>query len=394
MALIAYLDCFSGISGDMLLGALIDVGWPLESLKAIVRSLQLDDVQIQKSDASKHGIGGTLIRVIAAGEQKPRGRDDLLGIIRRADLARHIEDQAAAAINALAEAESKVHQVPVETIHFHEIGAVDTLVDVVGAIAGLDELGVEAVYCAPIPWSSGTIQTAHGTLPVPPPAVALLLEGIPIVGVDVQGEMVTPTGAALARVLARGFGPIPAMRVERVGYGAGQRDWPDRPNLLRLVIGQTEDSGRAEGLIVETLTVLACNIDDMNPQWYGPLIETLLEAGALDVWLTPVQMKKNRPATVVEALCRAPQAAELRGLILRHTTTLGVREYDVTRYRVDRRIETVQTRYGPVRVKIGELPDGSVKYAPEHDDCLVRAAEHQVSVREVWAAVMETFRSG
>jgi uncharacterized protein (TIGR00299 family) protein len=331
--------------------------------------------------------------VIAPHEQKPRGRDDLLEIIRRAGLAKRIEEQAVAVIDALAEAESKVHQAPVETIHFHEIGAVDTLVDVVGTIAGLDELGVEAVYCAPIPWSSGMIETAHGMLPVPPPAVALLLEGIPVVGVDVQGEMVTPTGAALTRVLARGFGPIPAMRVERVGCGAGQRDWPDRPNLLRLVIGQTEDSGRAEGLIVETLTVLTCNIDDMNPQWYGPLIETLLAAGALDVWLTPVQMKKNRPASVVEVLCRAPQAAELRGLILRHTTTLGVREYNVTRYRVDRRIETAQTRYGPVRVKIGQLPDGSVKFAPEHDDCLARAAEHQVSVREVWAAALESFRS-
>lgn len=392
MAVVAYLDCFSGISGDMLLGALIDVGWPLERLRAVVKSLQLDDVQIQKSDASRQGIGGTLINVIAPQEHTPRGRDDLLEMIGRAGLAKRIEERAAAVINALAEAESKVHQVPVEAIHFHEIGAVDTLVDVVGAIAGLDELGAEAIYCAPIPWSSGTTPTAHGNLPVPPPAVALLLEGIPVVGVDVQGEMVTPTGAALIRVLARGFGPIPTMRVEHVGYGAGQRDWSNRPNLLRLVIGQTEDGERTEGLIVETLTVLACNIDDMNPQWYGPLIETLLEAKALDVWLTPVQMKKSRPAIVVEVLCRATQAAGLRSLLLRHTTTLGVREYNVTRYCVDRRIETVQTRYGPVRVKIGELPDGSVKVAPEHDDCLARASEHQVSVREVWVAVMQTIR--
>jgi pyridinium-3,5-bisthiocarboxylic acid mononucleotide nickel chelatase len=387
MPVIAYLDCFSGISGDMLLGALVDAGWPVERLQAVVKSLQLDNVQIQNSKTSKHGIAGTLIHVVAPHEQIARGRDDLLEMIRRAGLATPVEERAAAVINTLAEAESEVHQVPVEAIHFHEIGAIDTLVDIVGTIVGLDELGVEAVYSAPLPWSSGTAEATHGILPVPPPAVALLLKGLPVIGVDVQGEMVTPTGAALTRVLACDFGPMPTMRIARIGYGAGQRDWPERPNLLRLVIGQMQ--ANTEGLLVETLTVLACNIDDMNPQWYGPLVETLLEAQALDVWLTPAQMKKNRPATVVEVLCRPSQSDELRRLLLHQTTTLGVREYTVARYCVERHIETVQTRYGPVRVKVGKLPGGGVKASPEHDDCLALAAEHQVSVREVWTAAVQ-----
>jgi uncharacterized protein (DUF111 family) len=213
------------------------------------------------------------------------------------------------------------------------------------------------------------------------------MQGTPVVGANVVGEMVTPTGATLVRTLAKDYGPIPAMRVERVGYGAGQREWPDRPNLLRLVIGEDEGSG----LTVEALTVLACNIDDMNPQWYGPLIQLLLDAHALDVWLTPAQMKKNRPATIIEVLCKTPDVNTLRDLLLRHTTTLGVRQYTVSRYSVDRRIETVPTPYGAVRVKIATLPDGSIKAAPEHDDCAARAVEQGVSVREVWLAALNAF---
>ena len=254
---------------------------------------------------------------------------------------------------------------------------------------GLHELNISTIHCAPIPWSHGTIQTAHGVLPVPPPAVAELLRGIPVFDVNIQGEMVTPTGAALMRTLAANFGPIPTMTVSRVGYGAGRRDWPDRPNLLRLVIGETTESE----LQVETLLVIACNIDDMTPQWYGPLMEKLLEAQALDVWLTPVHMKKNRPGTVIEVLCRTTQAETVRTLLLRHSTTLGVREYAVQRYSLERYIETVATPYGLVRVKVAKLPGGGNKAAPEHDDCVARASEHQVSVREVWLAAIQMIPS-
>jgi uncharacterized protein (TIGR00299 family) protein len=391
MPLVAYLDCFSGLSGDMLLGALVDAGWPLERLESVVNALQLNGVRVVQERVRKHGISGTQIKVVTPQAQPQRNRDDLVNMIVGAALPKNIEARAVAVIEALAQAESKVHDMPVEALHFHEIGAVDTLVDVVGVVTGLHELGIESVHCAPVPWSHGTVQTAHGRLPVPPPAVVQLLEGIPVVGADVDGEMVTPTGAALIRTLADKFGLIPTLRVTRAGYGAGQRDWPDRPNLLRLVLGEVEESSQA--LTLETLTILACNVDDMNPQWYEALMQLLFKASALDVWLTPTHMKKNRPAIVVEVLCRPSDGASLRDILLRHTTTLGVREYPVSRYSIERQIETVQTAYGPVRIKIGTFADGTTRTAPEHDDCVLRATEHGVSVREVWLATLAAAQS-
>lgn len=390
MTRVAYLDCFAGISGDMLLGALLSVGWPEERLRDVIARLKLGDVQLNVERIRKRGIFATQVTITSPPHQPHRGLNELSTIVLEADLPVKIQQRALSALKLLAEAESAIHHVPVDHIHFHEIGAVDTLVDIVGALAGLHDLNIETVYSTPLPWSQGTVKTEHGILPVPPPAVTLLLQGIPVVGVNIEGETVTPTGATLVRTLAKDFGPMPAMQVERVGYGAGHHDWPDRPNVLRLVIGQTEN-GRA-GLTVETLTVLACNIDDMNPQWYAPLMQALQEANALDVWLTPAQMKKNRPATVVEVLCRKDQADKLRLLLLRHSTTLGVRGYTVTRYSINRRVETIQTQYGPVRIKVADMPDDSVRIAPEHDDCLDRAVEHGVSVSEVWMAAQQAFR--
>ncbi len=384
MTSLAYLDCFAGISGDMLLGALLSVGWTEERLRAVIRRLKIGDVQLNIERIRKRGIFATQVTITSPPHQPHRGLSELSTVILEAELPTHIQQRALSALRLLAEAESAVHHVPLEQIHFHEVGAVDTLVDVVGALVGLDELDVETVFSSVVPWSQGTVKTEHGILPVPPPAVALLLQGIPVAGVDIQGETVTPTGATLLRTLAKSFGPMPPMKVERVGYGAGQSDWPDRPNVLRLFVGQAADS--RSGLLIETLTVLSCNIDDMNPQWYEPLVKALQESGALDVWLTPTQMKKNRPATIVEVLCRSDQADGLRTMLLRHTTTLGVREHAVTRYSIDRRVETVQTKYGSVRVKVATLPDGSIKVAPEYDDCAARALEHAVSVSDVWIA--------
>ena len=295
------------------------------------------------------------------------------------------------ALRLLAEAESQVHGVPVDRIHFHEVGAVDTIIDIVGALVGFEELNITEVHCSPLPWSRGTVKTEHGILPVPPPAVALLLRDVPVVGADIDGETVTPTGATLARTLAKEFGTMPAMRVERVGYGAGQREWPDRPNVLRLTIGESAEE--LDGLQVEQLVVLSCNIDDMNPQWYEPLMRHLTEAGALDVWLTPVQMKKGRPAVVVEVLCPPEKASAVRDMLLRHSTTLGARESVVTRHSLPRDVETVQTVYGAIRMKVARLPDGSVKASPEHDDCVARAGEHSVSVSDVWSAAIQAFKA-
>ena len=389
MTSLAYLDCFAGISGDMLLGALLSVGWTEERLRDVVERLKLGDVRLDVQRVSKHGVSATQVTIHSSPHQPHRGLQELSTIVLGANLPESIQQRAISGLRLLAEAESEVHNVPVECIHFHEVGAVDTVIDIVGALVGFEELNVDAVYSSPIPWSRGTVKTEHGVLPVPPPAVALLLKGLPVVGVDIEGETVTPTGATLVRTVAKEFGPMPAMNVEAVGYGAGQRDWPDRPNVLRLTIGESDD-GRL-GLTAETLTVLACNIDDMNPQWYEPLMKALQESGALDVWLTPTQMKKNRPATIVEVLCRSDQADGLRTVLLRHTTTLGVREHAVTRYSIDRRVETVQTKYGSVRVKVATLPDGSIKVAPEYDDCAARALEHGVSVSDVWIAGQQAF---
>ncbi|HKP36908.1 MAG TPA: nickel pincer cofactor biosynthesis protein LarC, partial [Pyrinomonadaceae bacterium] len=301
-----------------------------------------------------------------------------------------IQEKSISALKLLAEAESAVHNVPVEKIHFHEVGAVDTIVDIVGACVAMHALQVESLHCTSVPWSRGTVKTEHGILPVPPPAVAILLRDVPVTGVDIDGETVTPTGATLVRTLVTKFGEMPSMRVSRVGYGAGQREWPDRPNVLRLMIGESAES--VPGLIAEQLTQTACNIDDMNPEWYTNVINQLYEAQALDVWLTPVQMKKNRPGIVVEVLSRPENADAIGEVLLRHTSTLGVRQQTVARYSLPRKFETVETIYGMVRMKVASLPGGAQKASPEHDDCAARASEKGVSVGEVWLAAMKNWR--
>ncbi len=375
----------------MLLAALIDVGWPEQNLRELIAKLKLGDVQLKVDRVSKRGISATQVNIISSPHQPHRGLHDLASIVMQAELSPSIQERAISALRLLAEAESQVHGVPVDRIHFHEVGAVDTIVDIVGALVGFEELNIEEVHCGALPWSRGTVKTEHGILPVPPPAVALLLRDVPVIGADIEGETVTPTGATLARTLAKRFGTMPAMTVERVGYGAGQRDWPDRPNVLRLTIGATPEA--PDGLTVEQLVQLSCNVDDMNPEWYAPLMKHLLEANALDVWLTPVQMKKNRPGVIVEVLCRSEDAAKLRDLLFRHSTTLGVRETEVTRHSLPRRIETIETAYGSVRMKVATLPDGSSKAAPEHDDCLTRATERGASVGEVWLAAVQAFKN-
>jgi uncharacterized protein (TIGR00299 family) protein len=387
---VAYLDCAAGISGDMLLGALIDAGWPEQSLRELIAKLKIGDVQLKVDRVSKRGIAATQVEILSSPHQPHRRLHDLASIVTQADLPQSIRQRANSALQLLAEAESQVHGVPVERIHFHEVGAVDTIVDIVGAIVGFSDLKIEEVHSSALPWSRGSIKTEHGILPVPPPAVALLLRDVPVIGVDIEGETVTPTGATLARTITKQFGAMPAMKIARVGYGAGQRDWPDRPNVLRLTIG---DSNDGPGLHVEQLIVLSCNIDDMNPQWYEPLMRLLNEAGALDVWLTPVQMKKNRPGTTIKVLSQPNDAEALRTLLLRHTSTLGVRETPVTRHSLPREIDTVQTQYGPVRVKVATMPDGSRKASPEHDDCAARAAENGVAINLVWLAAISSFRA-
>lgn len=391
MTRVAYLDCNAGISGDMMLGALIDVGWPEDRLREVIAQLKLGDVQLKVGRVSKRGIAATQVNILSSPHQPHRGLNDLAAIVTQSALPDTIQQRAISALRLLAEAESQVHGVPVDRIHFHEVGAVDTIVDIVGSLVGFEDLHVNEVHSSALPWSRGTVKTEHGVLPVPPPAVALLLRDVPVVGADIEGETVTPTGATLVRTLTKQFGTMPAMRVERVGYGAGQRDWPDRPNVLRITMGERTDA--TWDLHVEQLIVLASNIDDMNPQWYEPLIKQLYDAGALDVWLTPIQMKKNRPATLVEVLCPPQVAAALRNVLLLQSTSLGVRETPVTRYSLPREIRSVQTPYGEIRIKVARLPDGSFKASPEHDDCVARAEQHGVPVGDVWFAANRAFNT-
>lgn len=390
MSRIAYLDCFAGISGDMLLGALIDAGWPEQNLRELIAKLKLGNVELKVDRISKRGIAAIQVNILSGEHHPHRGLKELRDIVRQSDLPSAIQTRAISALTLLAEAESQVHGVPVDRIHFHEVGAVDTVVDIVGAFVGFSDLNIDEVYCSALPWSRGTVKTEHGVLPVPPPAVALLLRDVPVFGADIEGESVTPTGATLARTVVKQFGSTPSMRVEKVGYGAGQRDWPDRPNVLRLTIGERQG---LSGLNVEELSLLSCNVDDMNPQWYEPLMKRLTDANALDVWLTPVQMKKNRPGTMVEVLCSRDSANRLRELLLEHSTTLGVRETTVTRHSLPREMQTVETPYGKVRIKVATLPDGSVKGSPEHDDCVARAVECGATVSDVWIAAVSAFNS-
>lgn len=384
--MIAYLDPVGGISGDMLLGALLDAGWRLDELQAVVDALGVDGVRVEAEPVLKQGIAGTQARVLAPDVQPLRHLADLKRIVDRAALPAGVVARVLGILDRLAQVEAGVHGIPVDEVHFHEIGAVDTLVDVVGAVVGFHALGIERIVCAPLPWSSGTVRTEHGIMPVPPPAVAALLKDVPVVGVDVQGEMVTPTGAVLAVTLADRFGAMPRLTVRSVGYGAGERTWPDRPNLLRLVTG--EAAVDASTACVETLSVLACNLDDMQPEWYPPLVDRLFEAGALDVWLTPIHMKKGRPAIVVEVLCQPEDTSLLRRALFEHTTTLGVRESTVARSALPRRLRTVDTSYGPVQVKEAQRPGGAWHAVPEHNDCLRLAAKHGVTVRQVWLAAL------
>jgi uncharacterized protein (TIGR00299 family) protein len=385
--MIAYIEPFAGISGDMLLGALLSAGWPLDELNTTVDTLGLDDVRVEAKLVLKHGVAATQVHIVAPAAQPLRHPADLNRIIDAANLPPAVKAQAQAAINRLAQAEAHVHGTIVEEVHFHEIGAVDTLVDVVGAVAGFHALDVDKIVCAPLPWSTGTVQTEHGLLPVPPPAVVALLEGVPVVGIDVEGETVTPTGATLAVTLASRFDVMPQLTVHTVGQGSGTHEWPDRPNILRLTIGEPAD--QADGARREALTLLACNLDDMQPEWYRPVMTRLFEGNALDVWWTPIHMKKERPAMLIEVLCQPQDAAHLRKILFQHTTTLGIRETSITRWALPRRTRTVDTEYGSVRVKEAQIPNGAWRAVPEHDDCEQLATKAGVSVRDVWLATLK-----
>ena len=443
MSRILYLDCFSGASGDMLAGALVDAGVPFDVLAAAVDSLGLDGVRVVSERVDRSGIGAAKFRVTVDGEAADaeaggghgpvhghvddhghtvggehvhahggehvhahdhagghthghahahdrehhhRGLTEINGIVDRSLLSPAGKARASRLFRRLAEVEAGIHQVPVEEVHLHEVGAVDSIVDVVAAVSALEWLAPDRVVASALNVGSGTVECAHGVLPVPAPATAELLVGVPTYAQGPPAELVTPTGALLVTEYADAYGSAPPMRVERIGYGAGDRNPAGRPNVLRALVGAGSGSGT-----LERVAVLECQIDDMNPQLYGALMDRLAAAGALDVFYAPIQMKKNRPGTLVTVVAPPGRRAALADVLFRESTTIGVRVTETERERLDREEIAVDTPIGAVRIKVARR-DGAVRNAaPEFDDCARLAAEQGLSIKDVQAIAVKAW---
>lgn len=420
---VLYFDCFSGAAGDMVLGALLDAGLPLEALRAALGPMLPPGAGVTADRVVKRGIAATKFRLVQAGaSQSPEPHADhhhhgpdaaggqhhhpespvparphahghrtmaeIHALIDSSSLSAKARQGAGALFDRLADAEAAIHQVPVERIHLHEVGALDSIVDIVGAVFALEWFAADRILSSPLNVGGGTVETAHGILPVPAPATLRLLEGVPVYSRGEDGELVTPTGALLVTGHASAFGPMPAMTVERIGYGAGDRELPHQANVLRVTIGRT---GEGDGPHTERLLVVECEIDDMNPQLFGPVSDRLFAAGALDVFLTSVQMKKGRPGTLLTVLAPDTAQAAMVNLLFRETTTLGVRYDRVWRETLDRRWETVVVRGGQVRIKVASRAGETLDATPEFDDCVRVADATGRAVRDVQAEAVRAW---
>ena len=382
----AYFDCFSGISGDMTLGALVDAGCPLERLREDLKGLEVPGWQISAEKVWKNGMAATHVSVRTNDPQTHRSLSTILDIIEKSKLAGDVRERASSIFRRLGEAEAAVHDVPIEKVHFHEVGAVDAIVDIVGACVGFSVLGIEEFACSPVNVGSGSAKMAHGILPVPAPAAARLLLGKPTYSNGVQKELATPTGAAIVATLCQSFGPQPPLRVQSVGYGAGATDLEGQPNVLRIMVGDSLQ--HLEPQFDEEIRVIEANLDDLNPQVYGYFAEKALAAGALDVFTTAVQMKKGRPGTLLTLLCKPEDARKLTDLVFAETTTFGLRSYTAERRILPREWQRVQTRFGEVRMKIARINGKVLQVSPEYEDCRKLAEEKNVALREVMDEAM------
>lgn len=397
---VAYFDCFSGIAGDMLLAALLDAGLPAEFLRGVVARLNLPGVSLGFEKVKRGGIAAThvVVHVPPEAQKKHRHLPQILKIIDESGVSDAAKTRAAAVFRKLAEAEAAVHDTTVEKVHFHEVGAVDAIVDIVGACTGLAELGVERVICSPIPTGSGTVTCEHGVMPVPAPATAMLLRGVPLAACEEPGELTTPTGAALAVTLAESFGPPPSMVLRAAGIGAGTREGRTQANIFRLLLGETggaaagrsgpaADDGR-EGLDQDEVTLLEAQVDDATGQSLAFACESLLAAGAVDAYLVPILMKKGRPGQLLTVLARPTDAARLEDLIFRSTTTFGVRRTTAARAKLRREIVRVETPFGPIGIKVGRRGAQVLRVWPEYDECAAAALRHGVSLEQVQQAAL------
>jgi len=451
---IAYLDCFSGMSGDMFLGALVDAGVPARLLEETVAALDIG-ARLEVSRVNRSGISATKVDVYVHGEKElprevyweqqahghshehqhrhghghghnqehvelrehnygrtessqragpalsavegapaphehGRGLKEIREIIGKAGISEGAKSTVIAIFEALGAAEAKVHNIDIEKVHFHEVGAVDAMVDIVCASVGAEALGVDEIVCSPLNVGGGTVKCAHGTFPVPAPATVELLKNAPVYSSGIQAELVTPTGAAIVKTLASRFEPFPEMKIEKTGYGAGTRDFPRHANVVRLTIGEAQPELAAK-TPQETVTVLQANLDDLNPQVFGYVMDRLLEEGALDAFGAPVQMKKNRPGMLLTVLCRPEDASKLTELIFTETTTLGVRRREENRQALARKWTTVATRWGDVRLKVASLNGTVTNYAPEYEDCRRIAMEHHVPLKSVMQEAVQAY---
>jgi len=389
---LAYFDCFSGISGDMTLGALVDAGCNLELLRSGLQGLQVPGWTISSEKVWKNGMSATFVRVLTEDQSNHRSLSAILEIFDTSQLSKQVKKNAAAIFRKLGEAEASVHDVPLEKINFHEVGAVDAIVDIVGACIGFESLGIQKFACSALNVGGGTAKMAHGILPVPAPATAKLLQGKPTYSNGVQRELVTPTGAAIVSTLCDTFGPQPAMSVTSIGYGAGSADLEGKPNVVRIMIGEAAEKN-VPGFD-EEIYVIEANLDDMNPQIYGYLQEKALAAGALDIYTTPVQMKKNRPGTLLTILCKPADTNALMELVFAETTTFGARTYRARRRTLPRESVNVHTQYGDVRVKLSRVNGHIQHVAPEFEDCRKLALENNVPLQRVISDALRAYQGG
>jgi uncharacterized protein (TIGR00299 family) protein len=424
MARAAYFDCFSGASGDMILGALLDAGLPLDALRGALGSLAIEHGAIGADRVTRAGVSATKFRTSASepaaaaaqghhhhhehghhhesvegqGEAHAHAHEasqhqhhhhslqEIAACIDRSALSRTGKDRARHLFDRLAEAEAAIHDVPLDRIHLHEVGALDSIIDIVGVVYGMEWLGLDEVMASPLNVGSGTVKCAHGTFPVPAPATARLLRGVPIYAGEVQAELVTPTGALLMTEYARSFGPLPPMRVDVIGYGAGDREFKGHPNVLRLLVGEM---GAVRS--VERIVTMECEIDDMNPQLFGPLMDRLYAAGALDVFYSAVQMKKNRPGTLVTVIASPDNREAIASALFTETTTIGVRYQEMMRERLEREIRTIETPVGPIRFKIASRDGRVLNAAPEFDDCAKAAGDRGMPIKAIQAIAMKAW---
>lgn len=377
---IAYFDCFSGISGDMILGALIDAGLDLHQLESELGKLKISGYTIRTEKTARKGLSGTRFTINSEEDHVERHLRDIEKIIDRSDLGDDIKASSRAIFNELAHVEAKIHNSDPGNVHFHEIGGLDSIIDIVGALIGIKLLGIEAVYASRIPVGTGFVECDHGILPLPAPATLELLKGIPVYASGLEKELVTPTGIAILKNVARSFGIIPNMKVNRIGYGAGSRDLKI-PNLLRVWVGDTDEKTEYEE---DEVILIETNLDDMNPEFIGYASEKLLERGALDVFMTPIFMKKNRPGTQLSVLITPDKLEETLSIVFTETTSLGIRLHRLERKKLPREIITVETALGPARVKVSQSSQEIKNISPEYEDCKKIAIKQEIPLRKVY----------